>query len=90
MKYPPPPNTHTHTKTKQKNTHASSFVAVLALYGMLLVYVQSGCKSAIILSSLPAPKLTPNFQGLYVDKEYRGWSWGGGGGGGGYSSLFAT
>ena len=50
------------------------------------MYVQSGCKSAIILSSLPAPKLTPNFQGLYVGKEYRGWS----GEGGGYSSLFAT
>ena len=43
------------------------------------MYVQSGCKSAIILSSLPAPKLTPNFQGLYVGKEYREWSWGGGG-----------
>ena len=41
------------------------------------MYVQSGCKSAIILSSLPAPKLTPNFQGLYVGKEYRGWSGGG-------------
>ena len=56
------------------------------------MYVQSGCKSAIMLSILLAPKLTPNFQGLYVGKEYRGWSGGGGGGGGreGCSSLFAT
>ena len=43
---------------------------------MLLMYVQSGCKSAIMLSILLAPKLTPNFQGLYVGKEYRGWSGG--------------
>ena len=42
------------------------------------MYVQSGCKSAIMLSILLAPKLTPNFQGLYVGKEYRGWSGGGG------------
>ena len=44
------------------------------------MYVQSGCKSAIMLSILLAPKLTPNFQGLYVGKEYRGWSGGGGAG----------